>query len=89
MSTGWETRWSGKSSFAELAEALGISTDDVLASWNDGGPALKVLYTRDNYEPTVIWCAALLRDQDGILRMHGEPVEQVGLWDEIKAAMIL
>jgi hypothetical protein len=60
MSFEWRTR----EQFAEVAEALGIGTMDVLAMVRDD----LVLYTVDD-ESAMLWSAWMKRDEDGILRV--------------------
>lgn len=56
--------WKHGPDFAEVAEALGVATKDVLAMI----PGDYVLYTPGD-GATMIWSAMLMRDDDGILRV--------------------
>lgn len=69
--------WHPKSHFAECAEALGITTREIFSAIPLERGAT-VLYTpgitEDNFDVTA-YLAVLTRDDDGILRLSGEPVE--------------
>lgn len=59
-----EAEWHNAPEFAEVAEALGVNTVDVMALL----PDRVVLYTPDPEDPDpMIWAAHLGRDADGIL----------------------
>ncbi len=61
-----KAEWRNAPAFAEMAEALGITTIDVLAAWSDG-QATYVLFTRDYAsEDSLVLQATLQRDADGI-----------------------
>jgi hypothetical protein len=70
-------QWESRYSFAEIAEALDVATDQVMAVMGT-----LVLFTPDEIE--TVWSARLSRDQDGIL--HAEDrVSHPGMWEELKA----
>jgi len=62
--------WKDRTAFAEMAEALEIDTDEVMAAnplKDDKG--FVVLYTVNTDSPdAIVWEALLARDDDGILR---------------------
>lgn len=71
--------------FAEVAEAIGVSTGDVLAARpSEEGETYTVLYSPDGQaeDPEVLGCR-LTRDADGIL-VKGPDVSR-GHWSDIKA----
>ena len=77
--------WKGRVAFAELAEAIGCDSDEIMgAQPRRDGQLWTVIYTvnTDTLDPTV-WGAQLERDGDGILRMinqHG-----LGSWNQMAA----
>lgn len=71
-----EARWSDRSTFAEVAEALAVTTEEVMAVSSDG----VVLWTEDRGAGTCVYRAELFRDGDGIMRAVGE--ERLGTWEE-------
>lgn len=65
------TEWRKAPDFAEVAEALGCNTVDIMAML----PDRVVLYTPSPDVPDpVIWAAFLYRDADEILRARGKRV---------------
>lgn len=64
-------KWSKRSGFAEFAEAIGISTDSIMAVSNDEGLTW-VLYTDGPTDDPEAWihCAVMSRDEKGILRVR-------------------
>jgi hypothetical protein len=66
-----KAEWKGRTAFAEIAEALDVQTDEIMAAMPlGGGQGFVVLYTP---EPELIWQARLERDSDRVLRLvkHG------------------
>lgn len=77
MTDEFHTRWAKGHEFAEVAEALHVRTDQIMAML----PGSIVLYTPGDDEE--IWSATLKRTEDGTLRpVRREP--QPGMWDKIK-----
>lgn len=62
--------WKGRQAFVEIAESLGIGTDEVMAvRVIPDGKGFLVLYTVNTDTPdAIVWEALLGRDDDGILR---------------------
>lgn len=59
--------WHPALAFAEFAEAIGISTTDVLAAFSKDGETTTVLFTRTRAElDSPVISADLARDADGI-----------------------
>ena len=74
--------WKKAHAFAEIAETLGVRTDQILAAIvNPGMPAFAA-YTTDADE-TLLFTQLLARDADGILVRLGEPTARPGAWEEI------
>jgi hypothetical protein len=77
------TQWAGRHEFAEVAEALGIDTDQVAACtttdnlttvlWSESWPAKDALASH------------LHRDPDGVLRQVGEPEVLEDYWPTLFA----
>jgi hypothetical protein len=61
-----DVRWGKNTDFAEVAEALGIRTDQVVAV-SLGNDSLMTLYTPFDDKPDETWSARLGRTVDGIL----------------------
>lgn len=82
MTEKFNTEWHDAPDFAEVAEALGVNTVDVMAMMADE----IVLFTPDpNDADPMIYKAKLGRDADGILRAG--PRSAVGLTSEFHARM--
>jgi hypothetical protein len=79
--------WHNAPDFAEIAEALAVETQAIMAALNPTGGKILVLYSRYPQEPERIFAVTLLRGQDGILFAGTEPTEQVGMWEEIQKRM--
>jgi hypothetical protein len=63
-------RWTGRTRFAEWAEALGIATDEVMAVMESPDrDKVIVLYTRGTDEAEPVRRAALARDPEGVLHV--------------------
>lgn len=76
----------GRADFAEVAEAVGVSTDLVLAMNVDAAGVVTVLYSQpDDVER--VFGVLLLRDDDGVLVALHPPRELVGLMDEMRARL--
>lgn len=77
MSEPFSTRWSKRHEFAEVAETLGVRTDQVMAML----PGEVVLYTPGDDDETI--CSAhLVRRSDGVLvatdrQRHPEMLAQI------------
>lgn len=64
--------WTGRAQFAELAEALQVSTEDVMAATAiEGGRGWLILWTTDTHllQEATVHRALLERDQDGVLQV--------------------
>ena len=68
-------KWAKGPDFAEMAEALGIKTDQVMMASVDNPLTTVVLYTPDPDGQPPVWRAELARDADGILVVKGTPFE--------------
>lgn len=77
------TEWRGRVFFHDVAEAIGIPSDLVLALRGGKDGTLFALYTTEADE-TLIRSVLLRYDRDGILRVATVPREHPGLWEEIK-----
>lgn len=76
------SEWRNRHTFAEAAEALGVDTTSIMGMIETDTNMLLVLYTTDtNSEYALAWHATLQRDDYGVFRLHGEPVEVPGLLD--------
>ncbi len=76
------TEWTDRTAFAEIAEALGVPTDMIMAVHSDG----VVLWTDnadDDDEP--IWFARVGRDADGVMVVG--PRQSTGTIGEFKSRM--
>lgn len=78
------TEWHNAPDFAEVAEALGVETLAIMAALNPLRDDVLVLYSAEPEQPERIFAVTLRRGQDGILFRASEPVEQVGLWEDIQ-----
>jgi hypothetical protein len=71
--------WTGRMSFAQIAEAIGCDTDEVVAAMPiDEKQMCMVLYSTGNpqfIEDMRLWSVMLVADADGILTKCGEPKE--------------
>lgn len=56
-----KAEWRGRQAFAEVAEALGVGTDDILASWLIDGGGLGVMFTRAPDLEAPVYAARLYR----------------------------
>ena len=78
-----KVKWQSRTFFAEVAEALKIPTDQILAAWRkeDDGPVF-VLYSTDAIVPDPLIYEATLGSEDGVLVPVGEP-RRAGRFSEI------
>lgn len=77
MSPRVEIEWTGRSDFAEAAEAAGISTSDcaaLLAEPGDGYCGLLYTTDTDDDEARAWWYVSLHRGGSGILRRASSPI---------------
>lgn len=75
--------WRRGPDFAEVAEALGVDTKDVLGMI----PGDLVVYTSGGEDASMLWSATLARGEDGILqvtRKQPHPGMAERLWKEIR-----
>lgn len=87
-----EVRDEGRAFFAEVAEAVGVATSDVMSAlWNPGEAAFHVLYTKGIEEVpeeevgnAMIFHRKIRRGEDGIL-IHDDLEREVGTADEFFA----
>lgn len=79
---GYRAEWAGRTQFAEVAEAVGVPTDCIMAAVETDG-RVTVMFSRPEDE-TVVYGQAFRRDADGVLRAASEPREIPGVLDEIK-----
>lgn len=85
----FRAEWEDKPFFAEIAEALKIRTDQILAVFAPGDGALLALYTPadDPLEDPRIFRVILKREADDILVPVTEHIEVPGMWEELKRRM--
>jgi hypothetical protein len=70
--------------FPEVAEALGVSTDLIMAAHNAEGGRFTVIYTPDYPHDPTTWMALLQRRSDGTLRvLKRDPRPEIG--EQIRA----
>lgn len=82
-----KAEWKGRTFFAEVAEALGCETDQVLAAWRrDDHGVVCALYSVDREADPTIYERDLDRDADGVFVAMGEPKES-GRFSEIVGKM--
>lgn len=81
-----EIEWRGRTDFAEVAEAIGISTKLVFAA-NVVGSRIWVIYSPDYPEQETFWSIWLARGQDGVLRKDSVPREMPGMWEKLEETM--
>lgn len=89
-----ESQWASGPAFAEVAEVLGVRTDQIMAAGNFEGRFL-VLYTPttefdqkvDADSDIPVFRAIMERDDERILRLLGEPQEVPGMWRELVAQL--
>jgi hypothetical protein len=85
--------WHGRSDFAEYAEAVGVSTVEVMAAMETPGGSALVLYSpgvtaemdEEELAPVALHRAILRRDEDRLLALVER--EQVGTLGEFQAKM--
>jgi hypothetical protein len=66
-------QWARATDFAEVAEALGIATDHLMARLDDPSGVVTAMYsTHVDDEAAAVRIAALTRDPDGILRVRSD-----------------
>jgi hypothetical protein len=73
--------WRRRHHFAEVAEVLGIDTDQV-AACTQGGDDLTVLWS-ESWPAKDALASHLHRDADGVLRQVGEPRVLVDYWPKL------
>lgn len=81
--TAPKVAWRGRSDFAEIAEALGVTTDAIFAARRSDNKRVFVLYTPDPNEE-LIWSVFLKRDASGVFVQDRVPIKHPGMWDRIK-----
>lgn len=76
--------WKGRTFFAEVAEALAVDTDQVLAAWQtgDNDRTVHVLYSTSPDADPMVYEGELYRREDGVLLAIGSPKE-AGLFSSI------
>lgn len=81
-----EARWGRRTEFAEVAEVVGVSTDQIVGMGTIDGSTVSVMFTReiDRGDELPIFGALLRRDADRVLRLLTEP-EIVTTWGELIA----
>lgn len=78
-----EVQWRRNPDFAEVAEALKLRTDQILAAMVLE-ETIPVLYIPSDDNPEEVWLATLKRDEQGILAVSGEPTQVFGAMEEIR-----
>jgi hypothetical protein len=76
--------WRSAPAFAEVAEALGIATAQVMAVRNPQAGQVLAFYTAA--DDATVWSCQLHRDVAGVLR-PGSRAAHPGLWEDILAEM--
>jgi hypothetical protein len=72
-----DVRWTSRHRFAEVAEALGVRTDQVMAT----GPRGVVLFTLEDVDDPMVCSALLLRRSDGALEAtHRRRLMRYSTW---------
>ena len=77
--------WHGKVDFAEVAEALSVTTEQIMAAISPHSEDVLVLFTPGdpNEYPPKVFSAQLKRDTDGVLVCISAPVYRPGWWEKI------
>ncbi len=78
-----DAKWASAHQLAEVAEALAIPTDLVMASRTDSSGITTVMFSRPE-DIERIFTVLLRRDGASILRRHSVPVELPGGWEAIR-----
>lgn len=81
-----EIRWARGPEFAEIAEALEITTTMIAGMQVEKGSYL-VMYTPDYPEDDTLWSVALRRGSDGILVKNSLPTPHRDLTERLKARL--
>jgi hypothetical protein len=81
--TKWRTEWRKRTDFAEIAEALGVRTDQVMAAKNPNSAEVFVVFTKGDEYPPLVYTTFLRRRAGGVLYVAVEPIEQPGMWEQI------
>jgi hypothetical protein len=67
--------WKNAPDFAEMAEAIGITTKQIMVAGVTGEPMIVIYTSPGTGEDADIYTAFLKRDRDGILRLDAVPVK--------------
>lgn len=81
--TEFQTEWVGRTEMAEVAEALNVPTDMIMAVSSDG--TVLFTYPHEMDDDGIIWVARLGRDADGVV--VASPPQPTGTLGEFKAKM--
>lgn len=81
--------WKKALAFAEMAEAIGIATRQILAANFEGDDKLVVIYSHPTEDSRDIYAIALTRGQDGILFQASPPRHLPGFLDKLDQRMRL
>jgi hypothetical protein len=76
--------WRPGPDFAEVAEALGIPTDQVMTIKIEPDGAITAFYQKDPNK-TLLWSQVLRRDADDVLIRFGLSHPHPGMWEGIEA----
>jgi hypothetical protein len=79
--------WGRRADFHEAAEALEVTTADVLAVVTLPGRTERLCLFTMPGAPTLVYRARLARDGYGILRQSTEAVALPGLWEQIQEGL--
>jgi len=89
MSGQPRSEWRLRRDFAEIAEALGINTDQIMAATRSDDLVIALFMNppdEHGFDPDEpIFGARLARDEDGILRVIGRPVTALMNYAELRA----
>lgn len=83
-----QVQWGRGPIFAEAAEVVGVRTNQVMALMEFKG-VFHVFYTPydEPGQEERVFLAHLVRDKDGIMRLRGRIVEQVGMIEEMEQGL--
>jgi hypothetical protein len=82
-----KVEWRKGPDFAQVAEALGVTTGQILMAQAAQGGVVSAYYTLTPAEDdTLMHQVSLKRGQDGILIQASQPVPLPGLWEKILAS---
>jgi len=78
-----EAQWQNAPFFHEIAEALGVTTTQIMAATPRGTAVFALFTMTEDPDDDLVYSAVLDRDADQILVVVGEPKAHPGMWGEI------